>query len=147
MLNHIHYLEKLIVNMLHRKIRMNDDFGISKEVTLRLHTKTMKNHQKNWKMWNCKHCRTKMIRKHKNNSPSNWALVNNLFPIGYERWERFRRAVDGYHMSWTVDKWKSTKRHVTFQHKRKSFSYRIIIRWQGMKSRFILRISSAKNHG
>ena len=28
---------------------------------------------------------TKMIRKHKNNSPSNWVLVNKLFSIGYER--------------------------------------------------------------
>ena len=50
-------------------------------------------------MRNCKHCWTKMIRKHKNNSPSNWELVNELFPIGYEKWERYRRPVDGYHMS------------------------------------------------
>ena len=38
-----------------------------------------------------------MIRKQKNNSLSE--LINKLFPIGYERWERFRRQVDGYHMS------------------------------------------------
>ena len=34
-----------------------------------------------------------------NNSSSNWALVNKLFPIDYERWESFRRSIDGYHMS------------------------------------------------
>ena len=26
-------------------------------------------------------------------------LVDMLFSIGYERWERFRRPVDGYHVS------------------------------------------------
>ena len=54
---------------------------------------------KNSKRRNYKHCWTKMIRKHDNNLPSNWALVNKLFPLGYERWERFRRLVDEYHMS------------------------------------------------
>ena len=56
------------------------------------------------KMWNCKDCWTKMIRKHKNNLLSNWALVNKLFPIDYERWERFRRPINGYHTSWTTSK-------------------------------------------
>ena len=41
----------------------------------------------------------KMIRKHKNNSPSNWVSVNKLFPVGYERWERFKTPIDGYHMN------------------------------------------------
>ena len=54
---------------------------------------------KNSKMWNWKHCWTKMTLKHKNNSSSNWTLVNELFQIGYKRWERFRRTVDGYHTS------------------------------------------------
>ena len=54
---------------------------------------------KNSKMWNCKHCWTNMIRKHKDNSSINWALVNKLFSIDYERWERFRRPVVGYHVS------------------------------------------------
>ena len=27
-----------------------------------------------------------MIHKHKNNSQNNWALVNKLFPIAYEKW-------------------------------------------------------------
>ena len=34
-----------------------------------------------------------------NNSPSNWTLVNKLFPINHERWERFRRLIYGHHMS------------------------------------------------
>ena len=37
----------------------------------------------------------KMIRKQKNNSSRNWALVNKLFPIGYEKREKFRRPVNG----------------------------------------------------
>ena len=45
-----------------------------------------------------------MIHKHKNNSQSNWALVNKLFPIAYERWERFRKSSDGCHMNWTRDR-------------------------------------------
>ena len=32
LLNHTDYCEKLMVNMLHHKIHVNDDFGISKEV-------------------------------------------------------------------------------------------------------------------
>ena len=59
--------------------------------------KEHRNRQKILKMWNCKHCWTKMIRKHKNNYPSILALVNKLFPIDYERWEKLRRAVDGYY--------------------------------------------------
>ena len=69
---------------------------------------------KNSKLWNCKHCRIKMIRKYKNNSPSNLALVDELFTVGYERWERFRRTIDDYHVSLTTGRWKSAKTHVTF---------------------------------
>ena len=87
--------------------------------------KNMENRQRNSKMWYW----TKITRKHKNNSPSNWALVNKLFPIGHERWERFRRPTDGYHMSWTTGKWGSAKTDVTFCSlgtKRKSFLYRFV---------------------
>ena len=72
--------------------------------------KNMENRQRNSKMWYW----TKITRKHKNNSPSNWALVNKLFPLGYERWERFRRLIDWYHISWTTGKWKSAKTDVIF---------------------------------
>ena len=41
MLNHIDYFEKLIVYVLHRKIRVNDEFGILKVVTVRLQTRKM----------------------------------------------------------------------------------------------------------
>ena len=84
-----------MVNMFHHKIRVNDfksgDFGaVDKE-----HGKQ----RKNSKMWNCERCWTKMIRKHKNNSPGNWALVNKLFPICYEIWKRFRIPLDGDYIS------------------------------------------------
>ena len=115
-LNHINYFEKLMVNMLHRKIRVNDSFDVSKVVSSIQDKKENKEHgksQKNSKMWNCNHCWTKMIRKHKNNPPSNYVLLNKLFPIGYERFERFRRPIDGCHMSWTTDKWK-TQKHMRY---------------------------------
>ena len=71
------------MNVLHRKIRVNDGFGDSKVVTSTQNKKEDKEHGKppNSKTWNCKHCWMKMIRKYKNNSPSNWALVNKLFAI------------------------------------------------------------------
>ena len=72
----------------------SDDFDMRRE--RRQETRRI---PKKSKIWNCKHCWTKKIRKHKNNSPSNWVLVNKLLSIGYEKWERFRRSVDGYQMS------------------------------------------------
>ena len=72
-----------MVNMLHRKIRVNDGFDNSKVVTSRLQTKNMEKRQKNSKVWDSKHCWTKIIRKHKNNSANKWTLVNKLFPIGH----------------------------------------------------------------
>ena len=78
--------------------------------------------------------------------PSNWAF-NKLFPIAHERWKRFRRSVDGYHMSWTMGKWKSTKIHVTFCSfgtKRSRFR---VVQLRGMKSGFISRIPRAEHHG
>ena len=94
--NHTDFFEKLMMNMFQREIHVND---VSKVETSRLQTRNTETCQKYLKMCNCKQCWTKMIRKYKNNSPKNWELVNKLFPIGYERWERFKRPVDGYHMS------------------------------------------------
>ena len=69
------YFEKIMVNVLHCKIRVSDGCGVSKVVISvqdknedKVHGKS----PKNVTIWNCKHCLTKMIRKHKNNSPSNW---------------------------------------------------------------------------
>ena len=45
-----------------------------------------------------------MLDEDTKTTPRNWTLVNKLFPIGYERWERFRRPVDGYHDIWTNGK-------------------------------------------
>ena len=54
------------------------------------------------------------IDKHKHNSPSNWTLIKKPYPLGYEGWERFKRPIDGYHMSCTTGKWTSTKTYETF---------------------------------
>ena len=101
-----------MVNMLHRK--KCDGFSVSKLEISMLQTRNTENRPKSTKMWNCKHCWMKMIHKYKNNSQSNWALVNKLFPIAYERWERFRKSADGCHMNWTRDRWRSAKTHVKF---------------------------------
>ena len=55
-MNHTGYFEKLMVNMLHHKIRVNDGFGVSKVVTSPQDKKTDKEHgklSKNLKMLNC----------------------------------------------------------------------------------------------
>ena len=75
-----------------------------KSETSQLQTRKMENRQKHSNLCNYKHYCTKMIRKYKHNSLRKWALAKKLFPIDYERWERFRRPVDGYYMSWTTVK-------------------------------------------
>ena len=102
LLNHTDYFEKIIVNKLHRKTTVNDGFSVSKVMTSTQDEKEDEEHgklPKNSKMWNYKHHWTNMIRKHKNNSRSNRPLVKKLLPIGYQRWERFKFPIDGYHMS------------------------------------------------
>ena len=88
-----------------------------------------------------------MIHKHKNNSQSNWALVNKLFPIAYERWERFRKSADGCYMNWTRDRCKGAKTHVKFCSNDTEESHSCIVSSLGMKSGFFLRIPSAKVMG
>ena len=85
LLNHTDYFKKLTMNMLHRKIRVNGGFGFSKVVIWRLQIRNIENHQKS------RRCGIASIVGRRwfvntNNSPSNWALVNKLFPIGHERW-------------------------------------------------------------
>ena len=83
LLNRTDYVDKFMVNVLQRKISVNDGFGVSKVVTsTKQDKKEDKEHgksPKNSKMWNYKHCWTKMIGKLKDNSLSNWALFNKCF--------------------------------------------------------------------
>ena len=81
-----------------------------------------------------------MIRKHKNNSPSNWMLVNKLFPISHKRWERFGRPIDGYHVNWITGKWKNAKTRVTFCSLGTKRSPSCVVQLQVIKRGFILRI-------
>ena len=65
---------KLRVNIFHREIRVNDGFGVAEVLSSKLGKKKGMEHGKPLKiskMCNCKHFWTKMIRKDKNNSPSN----------------------------------------------------------------------------
>ena len=68
-----------------------------------------------------------MIHKHKNNSQSNWALVNKLFPIAYERWKRFRKSADECHMNERqMERRKNTCEILLERYRRKSFLHRIV---------------------
>ena len=107
-----------------------------------LQTRNTENRPKSTKMWNCKHCWMKMIHKHKNNSQNNWALVNKLFPIAYERCERFRKSADELNER-QMERRKNTYEILLERYRRKSFLYR----YWGWKVDFFFRIPSAKNHG
>ena len=107
LLNHIDYFEKPMVNMLHCKKCVSHGLDVLKVVTS-TQDKEHGRPSKNSKMWNWNRW-TKMIRKHKNISPSKWTLVNKMFSIGFGRRKRFR-----YHISWTTGKWNSAKTHVIF---------------------------------
>jgi len=79
-------------------------------------------------IWKCEHCWTKMICEHKNNLHINWELLNKVFLIVYNSSEKFRRPEDEYHMSWTTEKWKSTKSVWNFAlYKRKLFLHCTVI--------------------
>lgn len=99
MFNHTDYFKKPIVNMCHYIIRLNDFFTVSRVKIQMLSTSKTKTRQKNMKMRKCKHLPTKIIRKHKNNWQSDCRLGNNLFPVTSGWQKRFRRLVDGYHLS------------------------------------------------
>ena len=140
-------LEKLMVNMFHCKKRVNDGFSVSKLEISMLQTRNTENCPKNTKTWNYKHCWMKMIHKHKNNSQSNWALVNKLFPIAYERWERFRKAADECHMNWTRDRWRRAKTHVKFYSNDTEESHSCIVSLLGMESGFFWESQAQKVMG
>jgi len=68
-----------------------------------------------------------MIHKHKNNSQSNWALVNELFPIAYERKiQKVDRWVPHELNERHMERRKNTSEILLEQYRRKSFLYRIV---------------------
>lgn len=88
-------------------------------------------------------CWTKIIHKHKNNSQSNFELVNELFPIAYEKWERFRKPVHRYHMSLTTCRW-NVSEILLARYKRKVFLHRIVtgdVSWESQDKKVIGRHS------
>ena len=85
-----------MVNILHHKICVNDGFGVSK-VGTSTHGKKKDKEDKNPKKFKDMELQVLLDEDDsETQKQSNWALVNKLFAIGYERWERFRRPVDGY---------------------------------------------------
>ena len=118
-----------MVNMLHRKKRVNDDFSVSKlEISMLQTIRNTENRPKSTKTWNCKHCWMKMIHKHKNNSQSNWALVNKLFHRLQEmgKIQKVGRWVPHELNERQMEKRKNTCEILLERYRRKSFLYRII---------------------
>jgi len=109
--------------------RLNDDFSVSK-LEIRCSTRNTENRLKNTKTWNCKHCWMKIIHKHKNNSQSNWALVNKLFPIAYEKWngkiQKVCRWVPHELNERQMERRKNTCEILLERYRRKSFLHRIV---------------------
>ena len=92
------------------------------EVADKEHEKPPKN-LKMWQFW------TKIIRKHKNNSLSEWVLINKLFSIDYERWEKIGRPIDGFtwvlrHANGKTQTCKNTCDILLVRYKKESHSYR-----------------------
>jgi len=99
-------------------------FSVSKLEISMLQTRNTENRPKSTKTWNCKHCWMKI---HKNNLQNNWALVNKLFPIAYERWKRFRKSADECHINERqMERRKNTCEILLEWYRRKSFLHRIV---------------------
>ena len=52
-MNHTDYFGKLMLNMFHRKIRVNDGFGVSQVVTSKQNDKKGKENEKSQKIRRC----------------------------------------------------------------------------------------------
>jgi len=75
-------------------------------------------------------------------SVSQQAVSNRLREMG-----KIQKTGRWYRMSWTAGRWRGAKTHVKFcLHDTKGSRF-CIVSLVGMKSGFILRIPSAKNHG
>jgi len=92
------YLEKLMVNMLHRKKHVNDGFSVSKLEISMLQTRNTENRPKSEDV-------ELQALLDKDDSQTQKQLAEQLsisqqaIPIAYERWERFRKSADGCHMN------------------------------------------------
>ena len=95
---------------------------------------------KNMQRW------TRIIRKHKNNSPSNWVSQQAVHNRQREMWkiQNNGRWVPSELNDRQMEKNKNTCDILLSGYKRKSYLHPITLRWQGMKNGFILRIPSAK---
>ena len=121
------------MNMLHRKTRVNDGLGVSKVVTSTQDKKEDKEHGKPSQ-------KSEDMELNEDDSQIQKQFAEQLdvsqqvVTIDYERWERFKRPVDGYHMV--------QKRDILLSwYKRKSFLHYIVTESD------ILRNPRAKNHG
>ena len=84
-----------MVNMLHRKKkRVNDGFSVSKLKISMLQTRNMEKKYEDVEL---------QVLLDENDSQTQKQLaeqlLNKLFLIAYERWERFRKSADGCHMN------------------------------------------------
>ena len=138
--NHTDYFEKFMVHMLHRKMRVNDSFDVSKGETLRLHTRNMEN---------CKKIRIRLTVLALLDEDDSQTQKQLIYQLGDNQQAVFNRLRKMGKILKT-DRWvphelndrQMEKRKITFdillaRYKRSQFS---IVQLQGMKSGFILRI-------
>ena len=113
----------------------------SKVAILTWETKNVENHWKSSKTANCKHCWMRMTLKLNNNSRINWMWHKKLSPYVWNPRERSRRWENGFHMNERQqENRKTTCEMLLVRYKR----YEL---WLAVKSGYILRILSVKDHG
>ena len=123
--NHTDYFEKLMVNVLHRRIRVYSGIGVSKVMTLTRDKKEDEEHGKPTTKFVDVELRALLDEE---DSQTQQQQLAEQLGVGYERWERFRRPVYGYHVCWTTGKEKSKKTCdiLLARYNRKSFLHRIV---------------------
>ena len=88
-----------------------------------------------------------LLDKHDSQTQKQFAeqlsIVNKLFLIAYERWERLRKSADELNKR-QMERRKNTCEILLERYRRKSFLHRIVT---GNEKWIFLRIPSVKNHG
>ena len=141
--NHIECLSKLMVSMLLVNHSALSDLKNSKVAILTWETKNVENHRKSLKTANCKHCWMRMTLK-LNNSRINWMWYEKPSSYVWNPWERSRRWENGFHKLNERQQEKLLAKCYSPGTKESYFSIEL---WLAMKSGYILRILSVKDHG
>ena len=152
MFNHTDYFEKLTVHMLHRKIRVNDGCGVSKAVTS---TQDKKKDEERGKPQKNRRCgiASEGVELDEDDSQTQKQLAEQL-GVSQRAVYNQQRKMGKIQKSckWVPHELNDTqmkvrKTQATFCSLCIKGSRFCIVQLQGMKTRFILRIPSTRNHG